>query len=106
MTKGINEMTLEEIENNLRTLNYEELVQLNQSVVSNIKFIRERVGALKKNSLVLNSQVQFTQRGGQVLQGTLIKKNRTKAVVSVQTPGSALPPNWTVPFSMLSEVEA
>ena len=99
-------MTLEEIENNLRTLNYDELKQLNQSVVSNMKFLSERQGAQKKRSLVLNSQVQFTQRGGQVLQGTLIKKNRTKAVVSVETPGKRFPTQWTVPFSMLSEVEA
>ena len=106
MTIGINEMTLEEIENSLRSLNYDELKQLNQSVVSNMKFLSEREGAQKKRSLILNSQVQFTQRGGQVLQGTLIKKNRTKAVVSVQAPGEVFPTKWTVPFSMLSEVEA
>lgn len=97
-------MTLNEIENALRTFSYDELRRLNSSVVDNLKFLREREGAQKKRSLTLNSRVQFTGKRGDVIQGTLIKKNRTKAVVSVEAPGSALPTQWTVPFNMLSEV--
>jgi len=96
-------MTLEEIENNLRALNYEELQQLNGSVIDNMKFLREREGAQKKRNLTLNSQVQFTGKKGEVVQGTLIKKNRTKAIVRVESSGG-YPVQWTVPFNMLSEV--
>lgn len=96
-------MTLNEIENNLRTLDYEELKQLNKSVISNMKFLSERQGAQKKRSLSVNSRVQFKGRNGETLQGTVTKKNRTKAIVTVEKAGG-YPQQWNVPFNMLSEV--
>lgn len=93
-------MKLQEIENQLRSLSLEELKELNSSVVDNIKFMQKREGEQVKRSLLVGSRVQFTKRNGDVIEGELVKKNRTKAVVRVDYT------NWTVPFSMLSTVEA
>ena len=97
-------MSLQEIENQLRGLSLEELKELNSSVVDNIKFMQKRAGEQVKRSLLVGSRVQFTGRNGAVLEGELIKKNRTKAVVSVQSPEKQFPTHWTVPFNMLSTV--
>ena len=90
----------------LAAMSVEELREVNTVVVDLIKNKRKLEGALVKATMMVGDKVTWTGRDGQQRTGTLEKINRTKARVvqqDIQGRGSL---TWTIPFSMLSLVDA
>lgn len=79
-----------------RTLSLEELIELNQFVVSRIKEKRSHKSRAVKRRLFEGSEVSFENNDGQVVSGSVIKIMRKFAQVRV---GSC---TWRVPMSLLT----
>ena len=91
-------MTLQTIEQALGGLSLADLRELNTSVVDAIKFKRQQEGNSVKRTLSVGDTVEFTNtKRGSVETGTIVKKNRTKAIVQLDGDHR----HWTIPFSML-----
>ena len=79
-----------------RTLNLEELIELNQFVVSRIKQKRTEQSRLIKRSLRVGAQVSFEDNDGRKVLGEVTKVMRKFARVKVGRD------TWRVPMSMLT----
>jgi hypothetical protein len=79
-------------------LNYDEMMELNGFLVSQIKQQRSILSRQAKSTLVVGSTVSFTGNGGETITGTLRKKMRKYARVDT---GSNI---WRVPMNCLKVV--
>ena len=93
-------LAINEIMSDIKFLNEEELIELNQFVVSRIKHERALQGQKMKRSLAVGSQVSFVDNAGFPVQGKVIKIMRKFAKVDVG------PVVWRVPLNALTKVAA
>ena len=89
---------LNEILNNLTSLNNTELRTLNSAVVDQLKALRNRDAALKRHTLSAGDRVSWNGRHG-LTEGTIVRIKRKKAICDV---GGGR--NWDVPLGMLTKV--
>ena len=82
----------------IRMLNYEEMMELNGFLVSQIKQQRSILSRKAKSSLVVGSTVSFTGNSGATVTGTLLKKMQKYA--QVDTPSG----RWRVSMNCLKVV--
>ena len=82
----------------IRMLNYDEMMELNAFLVSQIKQQRSILSRKAKSSLVIGSTVSFTGNSGETITGTLIKKMRKYAQVDTSSG------RWRVPMNCLTAV--
>ena len=92
----------------LKQMSLTELLKLNKLVLAEIKWKRsqEDLDLTTKQSLEIGDFVQFVDNDGTILNGTIVKKNRTRAVISFDHDSR----NWTggyhartVPFGCLTK---
>lgn len=78
----------------------DELRKLNRVICDRISAVRSLKGSVVKALCQVGDMVEFDSRKyGLTKQGMLMKKNRTRAEVTVDGQ------RWTVPFSMLRKVD-
>jgi hypothetical protein len=82
----------------IRMLNYDEMMELNTFLVSQIKQQRAILSRRARSTLVVGSTVSFTGNSGETVTGTLLKKMRKYA--QVDTPSG----RWRVPMNCLTAV--
>ena len=81
-------------------LNEEELIELNQFIVGRIKHQRNEASRRMKRQLFVGTEVSFKNDDGGTVQGKIIKVMRKFAKVDT---GPAI---WRVPLNLLTKVAA
>jgi len=93
-------LAINEIMQDSKMLNLEELLELNAFVVGRIKHERALVGQKMKRQLVVGSRVSFVDNDNHRVEGKVIKIMRKFAKVDVG------PVVWRVPLNALTKVVA
>lgn len=88
---------MENILNEIGSLDEKELVRLNNEVVRQLKLIRSAKARAAKASLASGDKVFWVGRNGYT-EGTILRVKRKKAICSVGIH------TWDVPLSMLKKV--
>ena len=84
----------------IKFLNEDELIELNQFIVGRIKHERNEASRRMKRQLVVGSKVSFEDNDGVTVQGKIIKVMRKFAKVDVAHC------TWRVPLNLLTKVTA
>tara|TARA_Y100001963_G_C6532832_1_gene331898 strand:+ start:247 stop:537 length:291 start_codon:yes stop_codon:yes gene_type:complete len=84
----------------IKFLNEDELIELNQFIVGRIKHERNEASRQMKRQLFVGSTVSFEDNDGVTVQGKIIKVMRKFAKVDVG------PVVWRVPLNRLTKLEA
>ena len=93
----------QKVTSSIKAMDLEEMVELNQYLVTQIRAERTLLSRRAKLTLRLGQTVKFEGNDGEIVQGELIKKMRKFAQVRVNSGFRAL--TWRVPMNMLEVVQ-
>jgi hypothetical protein len=87
--------------NDLDNMTDNQLHELNNAIIAQLKFNRDRKAAVNRAAFEAGDRVQFIGRHGKMI-GTIKRVKRKKAIVSCDAIDCRFPGNWDVPLGMLS----
>lgn len=93
-------LAINEIMSDVKFLNEEELVELNQFVVNRIKHERNKKAQLMRRQLFVGTKVSFRDNDGRMAEGTITKVLRKFAEVDI---GQVV---YRVPLNLLNKMAA
>ena len=93
-------LAINQLKEDAKLLNEEELIELNQFIVGRIKHQRNEASRRMKRQLFVGTEVSFKNDDGGTVQGKIIKVMRKFAKVDT---GPAI---WRVPLNLLTKVAA
>ena len=93
-------LAINQLMEDAKFLNEEELIELNQFIVGRIKHQRNEASRRMKRQLFVGTEVSFKNDDGGTVQGKIIKVMRKFAKVDT---GPAI---WRVPLNLLTKVAA
>ena len=91
-------LAINQLMEDAKFLNEEELIELNQFIVGRIKHERNRASQQMKRQLFVGSKVSF-EDGGKVIHGEVQKVMRKFARIRVESRGET----WRVPLNLLTK---
>ena len=94
-------LSTNQLMSDIKFLNEEELIELNQFIVGRIKLERNRASQRMKRQLFVGSKVSFEDNNGWTVQGKIIKVMRKFA--QVRGPDQTV---WRVPLNLLTKEAA
>ena len=93
-------LAINQLMEDAKFLNEEELIELNQFIVGRIKHERNQASQRMKRQLFVGTKVSFEDNDGKTVQGRIIKVMRKFARVDVAHC------TWRVPLNRLTKVAA
>tara|TARA_B100001123_G_C15314284_1_gene1025549 strand:- start:2224 stop:2499 length:276 start_codon:yes stop_codon:yes gene_type:complete len=87
--------------NDLQDMTDNQLHELNNAIIAQLKFNRDRKAAANRAAFQAGDRVQFIGRHGKMI-GTIKRVKRKKAIVTVNAIDNIHHGNWDVPLGMLS----
>ena len=94
-------LAINQLMEDAKLLNEEELIELNQFIVGRIKLERNRASQKMKRQLFVGTKVSF-EDGGKVFHGEVQKVMRKFARIRVESRGET----WRVPLNLLTKEAA
>ena len=94
-------LAINQLMEDAKFLNEEELIELNQFIVGRIRHERNEASRRMKRQLFVGSKVSF-EDGGKVFHGEVQKVMRKFARIRVESRGET----WRVPLNLLTKVAA
>ena len=93
-------LAINQLMSDIKFLNEDELIELNQFVVATIKHVRNEEARKMKRQLFVGAKVSFRDNDGRMAEGSIIKVMRKTAKIKV---GGE---TWRVPLNLLTKVAA
>tara|TARA_B100000214_G_scaffold319353_1_gene254016 strand:+ start:67 stop:357 length:291 start_codon:yes stop_codon:yes gene_type:complete len=93
-------LSTNQLMSDIKFLNEEELIELNQFIVGRIKLERNRASQRMKRQLFVGSKVSFRDNDGRMAEGKITRVMRKFAKVDT---GNEI---WRVPLNLLTKLEA
>ena len=93
-------LAINQLMTDIKLLNEDELIELNQFIVGRIKHERNQASQRMKRQLFVGTKVSFEDNDGKMVQGRIIKVMRKFARVDVAHC------TWRVPLNRLTKVAA
>ncbi len=93
-------LAINQLMTDIKLLNEDELIELNQFIVGRIKHERNQASQRMKRQLFVGTKVSFEDNDGKTVQGRIIKVMRKFARVDVAHC------TWRVPLNRLTKVAA
>ena len=91
-------LAINQLMSDIKFLNEDELIELNQFVIGRIKHARNEEARKMKRQLFVGSKVSFRDNDGRIAEGKVIKVMRKFAQIDT---GNEI---WRVPLNLLNKV--
>jgi len=91
-------LAINQLMSDIKFLNEDELIELNQFIVGRIKHERNQAALKMKRQLFVGSKVSFRDNDGRIAEGKIIKVMRKFAQIDT---GNEI---WRVPLNLLNKV--